>query len=74
MKFFTEDRGDFQTRIAYTMRETADGKQIVVADSDGANAQALTGASINLLAGLGPGRPHHRVYDFPRRRRAHLYS
>jgi TolB protein len=54
VKFFTGDRGDFQTRIAY-VRETADGKQIVVADSDGANAQSLTGASINLLPAWVPG-------------------
>ena len=53
MKFFTQERGDFQTRIAY-VRETPDGKQIVVADSDGANAQALTGASTNILPAWSP--------------------
>lgn len=51
--YFTQVPGDFQTRIAY-VRATEQGKQIVVADSDGANAQALTGASINLLPAWTP--------------------
>jgi len=53
VRFFTQEPGVFQTRIAY-VRETEGGKQIVVADSDGANAQALTGASINILPAWTP--------------------
>jgi crotonobetaine/carnitine-CoA ligase len=56
-------RGEFNVpfgryaRIAY-VRETEAGKQVVVADSDGANAQALTGASINLLPAWAPDFEH----------------
>ncbi|HUJ26802.1 MAG TPA: Tol-Pal system beta propeller repeat protein TolB [Myxococcales bacterium] len=53
VRFFTQEPGVFQTRIAY-VRETEAGKQIVVADWDGANATALTGASINLLPAWTP--------------------
>ena len=72
VKFFTQERGDFQTRIAY-VRETADGKQIVVADSDGANAQALTGASINLLPAWGPDG-HSLAFTTFRDGAAHIYT
>jgi TolB protein len=51
--FFTQEPGVFQTRIAY-VRETEAGKQIAVADWDGANPQTLTGASINLLPAWTP--------------------
>jgi TolB protein len=53
VRFFTQEPGIFQTRIAY-VRETEGGKQIVSADWDGFNAQALTGASINLLPAWTP--------------------
>jgi TolB protein len=53
VRFFTREPGVFQTRIAY-VRQTEKGKQIVVADADGANAQALTSASINLLPAWSP--------------------
>ncbi len=72
MKFFTQERGDFQTRIAY-VRETGDGKQIVVADSDGANAQAVTGASINLLPGWAHDG-HTIAFTSFRDGAAHIYT
>jgi len=53
VRYFTQEPGVFQTRIAY-VRETEVGKQIVVADQDGANPQPLTGASINLLPAWSP--------------------
>ena len=53
VRFFTQEPGIFQTRIAY-VRETATGKQIVVADADGFAPQSMTGASINLLPAWTP--------------------
>lgn len=53
VQYFTQTPGDFQTRIAF-VRHTDSGKQIVIADSDGSNAQALTGASINILPAWTP--------------------
>ncbi len=70
--FFTKEPGIFQTRIAY-VRETEGGKQIVVADSDGANAQALTGASINLLPGWTPDGSTIAFTTF-RDGAAHIYT
>jgi TolB protein len=48
VRFFTREPSVFQTRLAY-VREVENGKQIVVADWDGFNAQTLTGGSIDLL-------------------------
>jgi TolB protein len=48
VRFFTHEPGVFQTRIAY-VRESENGKQLVVADWDGFGAQELTSSSINLL-------------------------
>jgi TolB protein len=53
VRFFTQEPGIFQTRIAY-VRESEAGKQIVIADWDGFNPQALTGASSNLLPAWAP--------------------
>jgi TolB protein len=53
VRFFTQEPGDFQTRIAF-VRETEQGKQLVTADSDGFGVQPLTGASINLLPAWAP--------------------
>jgi TolB protein len=53
VRFFTQEPGDFETRIAY-VRETESGKQIVVADSDGFGPHALTGTAINLLPAWTP--------------------
>ena len=53
VRFFTREPSVFQTRVAY-VRESEAGKQIVVADWDGANAQPVTGASINLLPAWTP--------------------
>lgn len=60
VKFYTQEPGDNATRIAY-VRRAAGGKQIVVADSDGANAQAVTGGGINLLP---TWRPDGRALAF----------
>ena len=53
VRYFTQEPGIFQTRIAY-VRETTSGKQIVVADADGYGPQTMTGASINLLPAWTP--------------------
>ena len=54
VKFFTQEPGVFQTRIAF-VRETETGeKQIVVADSDAANPQVVVDGSINLLPAFSP--------------------
>jgi TolB protein len=53
VRFFTQEPGDFQTRIAF-VRETEQGKQLVAADSDGFGVQPLTGAAINLLPSWAP--------------------
>jgi len=54
VRAFTQEPGIFQTSIAY-VRETENGKQIVVADADGFGAQQLTAGSINLLPAWMPG-------------------
>ena len=72
LKYFTQEPGIFETRIAY-VRETENGKQIVVADSDGANAQALTGASINLLPAWTPDGKTVAFTTF-RDGAAHIYT
>jgi TolB protein len=53
VRSFTQEPGVFQTRIAY-VRETENGKQIVVADADGYGPQQVTTASINLLPAWMP--------------------
>ncbi|GAC1541158.1 MAG: Tol-Pal system beta propeller repeat protein TolB [Myxococcales bacterium] len=53
VRFFTQEPGDFQTRIAF-VRETEEGKQLAVADSDGFGVQPLTGAAIHLLPAWAP--------------------
>lgn len=70
--FFTQEPGIFQTRLAY-VRETENGKQIVVADADGANAQALTGASINLLPAWAPDGRMIAFTSFRDGAGAHIY-
>ncbi|MBS2022767.1 MAG: Tol-Pal system beta propeller repeat protein TolB [Deltaproteobacteria bacterium] len=72
VKYFTQQPGDFETRIAY-VRHTESGKQIVIADSDGFNAQALTGASINLLPAWAPDGKSLAFTTF-RDGAAHIYS
>jgi TolB protein len=52
-RFFTQEAGVFQTRLAW-VRESEAGKQIVVSDADGHEVQALTGSSINLLPAWAP--------------------
>jgi TolB protein len=53
LRYFTQEPGIFQTRIAY-VREGENGKNIVVADSDGFDPRPLTTASINLLPAWAP--------------------
>ncbi len=71
--FYTGEPGDFSTRIAY-VRQSEKGKFIVVADSDGANAQAVTGAGINLLPGFAPDGKSVAFTSFRDGRGAHIYS
>lgn len=73
VRFFTREPSVFQTRIAY-VRESDAGKQIVVADWDGANAQALTGASINLLPAWTPDGRSIAFTSFRDGGGAHIYS
>jgi TolB protein len=73
VKFFTQEPGIFQTRIAY-VRETEAGKQIVVADADGFGAQALTGASINLLPAWTPDGKAVAFTSFRDGSGAHVYT
>ncbi|MFL5428834.1 MAG: Tol-Pal system beta propeller repeat protein TolB [Myxococcales bacterium] len=72
VKLFTQEPGAFATRIAY-VRETANGKQIVVADSDGFGPQQLTGASINLLPTWTPDGRGLAFTTFREGNGAHIY-
>jgi len=73
VKFYTQEPGDFATRIAY-VRHGAEGKQIVVADSDGAGAATVTGAGINLLPTFAPDGRSVAITSFRDGRGAHIYS
>jgi TolB protein len=73
VRLFTQEAGVFQTRIAY-VRETASGKQIVVADSDGYGPVQLTGASINLLPSWTPDGRGIAFTTFRDGNGAHIYS
>lgn len=73
VRFFTQEPGIFQTRIAF-VRETETGKQIVVSDWDGANAQPLTGASINLLPAWTPDGKTIAFTSFRDGAGAHLFA
>ncbi len=73
IRYFTQEPGVFQTRIAY-VRESENGKQIVVADSDGANSQTLTGASINLLPSWAPDGRTLAFTSFRDGAGAHLFT
>ena len=73
VRFFTHEPAVFQTRIAY-VRETEAGKQIIVADWDGANPQPLTGASINLLPAWTPDGKSIAFTSFRDGGGAHIYT
>ena len=73
VKYFTREPGIFQTRIAY-VRETEAGKQIVIADQDGANPQPLTGASINLLPAWSPDGRTIAFTSFRDGEGAHIFA
>ena len=73
VRFFTHEPSIFQTRIAY-VRETEAGKQIIVADWDGANPQPLTGASINLLPAWTPDGRSIAFTSFRDGGGAHIYT
>jgi len=73
VKFFTQEPGIFQTRLAY-VRETEGGKQIVVADADGFAPQTLTGASINLLPAWTPDGKVIAFTSFRDGGGAHIYT
>jgi len=71
--FFTQEPGIFQTRIAY-VRESEAGKQIISADWDGFNPQALTGASINLLPAWTPDAKLIAFTSFRDGAGAHIFT
>jgi TolB protein len=73
VRFFTHEPAIFQTRISF-VRETEAGKQIVVADWDGANPQPLTGASINLLPAWTPDGKTIAFTSFRDGAGAHVYT
>jgi TolB protein len=73
VRFFTQEPGIFQTRIAY-VREAESGKQVMVADWDGANPQALTGASINLLPAWTPDGKQVAFTSFRDGGGAHIFT
>jgi len=73
VRFFTQEPGIFETRIAF-VRETEDGKQIMASDWDGQNAQALTGASINLLPTWTPDWKLIAFTSFRDGGAAHIYT
>jgi TolB protein len=73
VRSFTQEPGVFQTRIAY-VRETENGKQIVVADADGFSAQQLTSGSINLLPAWSPGGRALAFTSFRDGGGAHVYE
>jgi TolB protein len=73
VRFYTGEPGDFSTRIAY-VRGGSEGKQIVIADSDGANASPVTGAGINLLPAWAPDGHSVAFTSFREGRGAHVYS
>ena len=73
VRFFTQEPGIFQTRIAW-VRETEAGKQIVVGDWDGASPQPLTGASINLLPAWTPDGKTVAFTSFRDGGGAHIYT
>jgi TolB protein len=73
VKYFTREPGIFESQIAY-VRETPNGKQIVVSDWDGAGAVALTGASINLLPAWTPDAKTIAFTSFRDGGGAHIFS
>jgi TolB protein len=73
VKFFTQEPGVFQTRIAY-VRESEAGKQIVTSDWDGFGTLPMTGASINLLPAWTPDGKTIAFSSFRDGGGAHLYT
>jgi TolB protein len=73
VRFFTREPGVFQTRIAW-VRESETGKQVMISDWDGFGAQALTGASINLLPSWSPDGKSVAFTSFKNGEGAHLYA
>jgi TolB protein len=73
VRSFTQEPGVFQTRLAY-VREVENGKQIVVADSDGFSPQQLTSSSINLLPAWMPGGRSLAFTSFREGGGAHVYQ
>jgi TolB protein len=73
VRFFTREPGVFQTRLAW-VRESETGKQVMVSDWDGFGAQALTGASINLLPSWSPDGKIVTFTSFRDGGGAHLYA
>ncbi len=54
-KSLTHEPGPFQTHLAF-VRKTAQGKDVLVSDWDGANAQVIATGSLNVLPALIPDR------------------
>ncbi|HYV67025.1 MAG TPA: Tol-Pal system beta propeller repeat protein TolB [Myxococcales bacterium] len=73
VRSFTQDPGVFQTRIAY-VRETENGKQIVVSDADGYGPQQITSGSINLLPSWMPDGKSLAFTSFREGGGAHLFQ